>query len=34
MAVGSEFIADSLKELSEDDTPGWVLAGLYTSSAL
>ena len=34
VAVGSEFIADSLKDPSEDDTPGWALAGLYTSSAL
>ena len=30
MAVGSEFIADSLKDPSEDDTSGWALAGLHT----
>ena len=34
VAVGSEFIADSLKDPSEDDTSGWTLVGLHTSSAL
>ena len=34
MAVGSEFTAESLKDPSEDDTLGWTLAGLHTSSAL
>ena len=34
VAVGSEFIADSLKDPSKDDTSGWALAGLHTSSAL
>ena len=34
VAIGSEFIADSLKDPSEDNTSGWALAGLHTSLAL
>ena len=29
VAVGSEFIAESLKDPSEEDTLGWALAGLH-----
>ena len=29
VAVGSKFIAESLKDPSEEDTSGWTLAGLY-----
>ena len=29
VAIGSEFIAESLKDPSEEDTSGWTLAGLH-----
>ena len=34
VAVGSEFIAESLRDPSEDNTSGWTLTGLHICSVL